>query len=211
MAMSKMKLASSLTYMRFLVGDDGRLLPGHASEDLRDFRFVELDRKSETERAAGWVEFCNAWGVDFRPGSYEAADNVSAFRLRIDTLRIPTTMLSAHVDRYVTLRCTLQNREKLSRREVEDVKVEVKRGLRAESLPTMALVPVVWDTEANEVRVFSGSSAVCTMFCELFEKCFNRQLTPVGLRTILALRGMPPEVIDGLSLLEPSRFNILQA
>ncbi|MBI5607515.1 MAG: recombination-associated protein RdgC [Deltaproteobacteria bacterium] len=205
-----MALASgSVSYLRFFVAPPPEGFERLYAEQLGALRFVEIDPRSEVEKVNGWVQFDDAFAGDFDPGTLVTPSGYLLFRLRIDTLKIPAGTMKAYVDQEAMNRCKAQNREKLSRKELDQLKLEVKKQLRLRSLPKLQLVDIAWNIQSGEVRLFSASKAVAAAFVELFEKTFQTNLQAVGLRSVLWLRGMNEAEVDSLSLLEPERFHLI--
>lgn len=205
-----MALASgSVSYLRFFVAAPPEGFERLFAEQLANFRFVEIDPRSEVEKVNGWVQFDDAFAGDFDPATLVTPSGQLLFRLRIDTLKIPAGTMKAYVDQEAMNRCKAQGREKLTRKELDQLKLEVKKQLRLRSLPKLQLVEIAWNVQTGELRLFSASKAVAAAFVELFEKTFQTPLQAVGLRSVLWLRGMSEAEVDTLSLLEPERFHLI--
>lgn len=131
-------------------------------------------------------------------------------RLRVDTLKIPAVTLKAYTDQAARERARKEGKDKLAKREVDVLKIEIKRGLRRRSLPRMTLLELAWNIGTGEVRLMSTSRASAELFTDLFEKTFGLKLTPVGLFNVLRLRGMADAEVDRLQGLEPERFHLIR-
>lgn len=205
-----MALASgSASYLRFLVGPPPEGFEAFAAEQLAGLAFREIDAHSDAEKSAGWVRFDDAFSADFDPATLISTSGYLLFRLRIDTLKIPGATLKAYVDEAARSRCIQQGREKLVRKELDVLKLEIKKQLRLRSLPRLQLCEIAWNIQTGELRLMSTSKALAEQFVELFEKTFQTTLQPVGLRTVLWLRGLSEAEVDGLAMLEPERFHLI--
>ena len=205
-----MALASgTVSYLRFYVAAPPEGFERVYADQLGASRFNEIDPRSEVEKSSGWVQFDDAFAADFDPGTLITPSGYLLFRLRIDTLKIPAGTMKAYVDQEAQKLCKTQNREKLARKELDQLKLEVKKQLRIRSLPKLQLIEIAWNIPTGELRLFSASKTVAGGFVELFEKTFQTQLQAVGLRSVPWLRGMSEGEVDSLSLLEPERFHLI--
>ena len=84
-------------------------------------------------------------------------------------------MASPDVDQAAREKAAASGVDQLSRRELDLLKLEVKKKLRLRSLPRMQLVEAAWQVQTGEVRLFSTSKTVATLFVDRFEKTFAPQ------------------------------------
>jgi len=202
-------LSGPVSYLRFVVPSPADGFENAFCEALAQHAFHEIDPASDVERAAGWVQFEDAFASEWDPQTLLHASGHLLLRLRVDTLKVPAGTLKAYTAREARDRCRELQRDKLAKREMDVLKLEVKQRLRKRSLPKMALLEVVWNLGTGELRLLSTSKAAATLFTDVFEKTFGLQIRPVGLLTVLWLRGMSEPEIDGLSALEPERLHLL--
>ena len=202
--------SGTVSYLRFVAAAVTEGFEERACEQLASKGFREIDPGSDEEQVEGWVRFDDAFAADFEPATLVTPSGNVLFRLRTDTLKVPAGTLKAYVDQAASLRAKAQGREKLSKKELDVLKLEMKKQLRMRSLPKLSLTDVVWNIQTGEVRMISTSKSVAGRFVDLFEKTFELSLRPVGLLTVLWLRGMSEEDIDGLALIEAERFHLIR-
>lgn len=202
--------SGTVSYLRFVAAPVTEGFEERACEQLASKGFREIDPGSEEEQVEGWVRFDDAFAADFDPTTLVTPSGNVLFRLRTDTLKVPAGTLKAYVDQAAGQRAKVQGREKLSKKELDVLKLEMKKQLRLRSLPKLSLTDVVWNIQTGEVRMISTSKSVAGRFVDLFEKTFEVSLRPVGLLTVLWLRGMSEEDIDGLALVEAERFHLIR-
>lgn len=198
----------SVSYLRFVVGPVPEGFEEPYCDMLAQHQFNEIDPRSDLEESVGWVRFDDAFSGEVDPRDLVSTSGHVLLRLRIDKLKVPAITLKAHIDKASRERAKELDRDKLTKRELEPLKLEIKKLLRMRSLPRMQLVEVVWNIGSGELRLMSTSKAVATVFVDKFEKTFAQSLQPVGLLTILSLRGLSDTDRDALSLLEPERFHL---
>ncbi|MFZ4578651.1 MAG: hypothetical protein ACOYOB_09695 [Myxococcota bacterium] len=198
----------TISYLRFVANGVPEAFEEAYCAALREHRFHEIDPNSDLERSTGWVQFEDAFSSDWDAGTFVTPSGHVLLRLRVDTLKIPAVTLKAYVEQAARERCAADKRDKLIRREIDVLKLEVKKGLRKRSLPRMQLLEVCWTIATGEVRLMSTSRAAATLFVESFEKTFHQELKPVGLLSVLWLRGMDDAEIDHLAGLEPEPFHL---
>ena len=170
--------------------------------------FREIQPHSEEEISAGWVRFDDAFESTWVPAEVIESSGVVVLRMRIDTLKIPAVTFKAHLIAVEKDRMKKLQREKFTKTEKDQIKVEVKKDLRVRSLARMQLIEAAWNIGSGELRLFSTSKSVAGAFVELFEKTFSLSLRPVGPITLLWLRGMSEEDLERLEMIESERFHL---
>lgn len=201
-------VSGAVSYLRFVANPvpDGFEEP--YCDMLAQHAFNEIDPRSELEESVGWVQADDAFMAEFDPRTLVTSSGHVMLRLRVDKLKIPAGTLKAYVDKAARETAVKAGRDKLNKRETDALKLEVKKSLRVRSLPRMTLLEVIWNVQTGEVRLMSTSKSVAAVFVDKFEKTFAQALQPVGLLTILWLRGMSEADRDSLALLEPERFHL---
>lgn len=178
----------------------GEALQGHA--------FLAIDPSSEQQEAVGWVRWDDALDTEFPNGPDVLSDDIVLLRMRVDTLKVPTVTLKAHVEHRIRHLRQQQGRGKLTRAERQQVTSEVKRGLRHDSLPKMGLTEAQWTMSTGEVRLFGTSKRTLALFIDLFEKTFALKLDGMGPRNLLMMRGMDDDDLERLEHTEPDQLHL---
>jgi DNA recombination-dependent growth factor C len=200
-------IKGSISYTRFFVW-------GELPEDLQDsfvrairkHTFVPLAVDSEEEEHFGWCSIHHPFDLEL---SYDKvfSNNYLNLALRIDRWRIPAPVFKAHFAEASQAYLEKKQREKLNRREKEDLKVLVTKRLRKQVLPTMKLVDLSWDLDANLVRFWSSTKKMHELLHELFEDTFDLKLVPAGPYTTAVRVGITERQARAMQQLEPSAFH----
>ena len=136
----------------------------------------EIDPSTDVEESAGW---CGFW--DDRPADPVQLDaGLVGFGLRIDTLKVPASLLATKTrDACEALAAELEV-EQLDKFQRDEVKVTQLRELRRRIPAKTTHVQVVWidDEGRDTIYLLTGSDQVATQFHELFEQTFDIALIP---------------------------------
>jgi len=147
---------------------------------LRQHAFLDIDDTAEMQ-AHGWVCFedmlDNQWlSAPPQKGSY------IVFSLRIDTRRIPASVIKKHLALAVRdekARLQEQNKNFISRERKKELKEQVLLRLRQRFLPIPGEFNVVWATDRNEVWFASTQTRPIDLFVEKFLQTFDLHLEPM--------------------------------
>jgi DNA recombination-dependent growth factor C len=137
-------------------------------------------------------------------------DRYALFSLRIDSRRVPTALLKAHVD--LKLRQLKEQKDlafigKEARISLQD---EVKVDLLRKVLPTPKVVEVAWDLKGGMLWTTASSSKSQSALIALFIKSFGCELQPLA-PLLLAGRVAPELSVDALMALDPLDLAIEEA
>ena len=195
-------LQGSISLKRFLV-----LGPVPSETDLqqglRENQFRPFEDGLEEERL-GWCDWRNPLILPPDPDGM-SLDRFALFTLRIDTRRVPPTLLKAHVD----LRAQQLLQEKglafLGREARTSLQDEVKVELLARVLPVPKMVDVAWDRKGGMLWTTASSSKNQGALISLFMKSFGCELQPLA-PLLLAARLAPDLPTESLMALDP--FNL---
>lgn len=185
----------------YLRGQLVGLLPAHPNlvERMREKAFRDIDPRSEIERTIGFCDFFDPMDIEMQRLSE------GRYGIRIDTLKVPGNVLKMRVDDRCKRRCAEQGREKLTRREKDAIKLEVKRELRLRTLPRTAHVQLI--IEPGSVRLFSTSQSVWADVIDLLEKALGMSLQ---------VRSLSPQNLaieqvgeDKFLTLQPERWHLV--
>lgn len=158
---------------------------------------------SEEERT-GWVDWRNLLITPPDP-DFLTNDRYALFGLRIDTRKIPTALLKAHID--LKLKTLMKEKDlafvsKEGRISIQD---EVKADLLKKVLPTPKVVEVAWDLKGGILITNASSSKAQSALVGLFMKSFGCELQPL-VPLPLALKVAPEIPTEVLLALDPIDF-----
>lgn len=192
-------LQGTLSLRRFLV-----LGPIPAEEDLleglRQDQFRPFADGMEEERA-GWCDWRNPL-ITPPEETWVSQERFAIFGLRMDTRKVPATLLKAHVD--LRLQKLMKEKDlafigKEARISLQD---EVKVELLKKVLPTPKVVEVAWDLKGGVLWTTASSSKTQSALTELFMKSFGCELQPLA-PLLLAGRLAPHLPVEALMGLDP--------
>jgi hypothetical protein len=196
----------SITYRRFRVLGDP---PEGYRQAYLDAIVVnahkEIEPESDDERAVGWVCVGDLLDLDFALEKIYFGD-VLALTLRVDTLRIPSSVLSIYLKRAEKEYMTSLGRERLTKADREEVADRVTKALRKRALPSIKGFDMAWDIQAGVVRLWTHNKATVDDFMALFQDTFGLRLMPRTPFTALSDIGMDEEQLERATALLPADF-----
>jgi len=192
-------LQGTLSLRRFLV-----LGPVPAEQDLLEGlgqdRFRPFEDGTEEERL-GWCDWRNPL-ICPPDEDWVVQERYSVFGLRIDTRKVPTSLLKAYVD--------LRTQELMKEKDLAFVGKEARTSLQDEIkvellrkvLPTPRIVEVAWDLKGGMLWTTASSSKAQGALTGLFMKSFGCELQPLA-PLLLAGRLTPHIPVESLMALDP--------
>ena len=200
-------LQGTVSLKRFLVlgpvPDPAELQAGLEQDQFRPF----LDGLEE-ERL-GWCDWRNPLITPPDP-DWVGQDRFAVFGLRIDTRRVPSALLKAHVD----LRLQALQKEKDLAFVGKEARIsladEVKVELLRKVLPTPRVVEVAWDLKGGILWTTASSAKAQGALAGLFMKSFGCEVHPLA-PLVLAGRLRPALPVDRLMALDPYDLDLGEA
>ncbi len=192
-------LQGTLSLRRFLV-----LGPVPAEEDLleglQQDQFRPFEDGMEEERL-GWCDWRNPL-ITPPEDAWVSQERFAIFGLRMDTRRVPATLLKAHVD--LRLHRLMKEKDlafigKEARISLQD---EVKVELLKKVLPTPKVVEVAWDLKGGILWTTASTTRTQGALTGLFMKSFGCELQPLA-PLLLAGRLAPHLPVEALMALDP--------
>lgn len=200
-------LQGTLSLRRFLVLGP---IPAEAEllEGLRQDQFRPFEDGMEEERM-GWCDWRNPL-ITPPEEAWVSQERFAIFGLRLDTRRVPATLLRAHVD--LRLQKLMKEKDlafigKEARLSLQD---EVKVELLRKVLPTPKVVEVAWDLKGGVLWTTASSSKTQGALTSLFMKSFGCELQPLA-PLLLAGRLAPHLPVESLMALDPLNLELEQA
>lgn len=200
-------LQGSLSLRRFLVLGP---VPGEQDliEGLRQDHFRPFEDGLEEERL-GWCDWRNPL-VCPPDEDWVVQERFAIFGLRIDTRRVPPSLLKAHVD----LRTQQLMKEKdlafVGKEARISLQDEIKVELLRKVLPTPKVVEVAWDLKGGVLWTTASSTKTQGALVGLFMKSFGCELQPLA-PLLLAGRLVPNIPVESLMALDPLNLELEEA
>lgn len=137
--------------------------------------FEPLVPDEEDEERIGWCAPGNVLDLELDQQKVIFNEYIT-LGLRIDKWRIPRTLFKAHFEEAVAEAKVRTGKEKLSKKEKDDLKFRVNKRLRKKVLPSMRQDDLSWNVDRGEVLFWNRSPRIKEELCELFEKTFGLRL-----------------------------------
>ena len=204
-------IKGSISYSRFFAWGE---LPEKFQErfvrSVKTRAFEPLNPQEPDDERIGWCSVEDPFDTDL---NHEAIFNNDYLNvaLRIDTWRIPGPIFKAHFGEAEREYLERKGREKLSKREKDDLKALVTRRLRKQVLPAMKVIDLSWHLDSGIVRFWSSASKMHERLHEIFEKTFKLKLVPESPYTKAIWLGATDRQVKAFTNLEISEFHGLRA
>jgi hypothetical protein len=170
--------------------------------------FTPLDPDEEGDESIGWCSIEHPFDLqlDLDRVLFNSYLNLG---LRIDKWRIPASLFKAHfVDAERRYLAEIQ-RDRLTKREKNELKVVVTTSLRRQILPSMKVVDLSWNLDAGILRFWSQTKRMLETLEEIFEETFEMSIVSNSPYTVAQQTGISQDVLATLDRLEPTPFHAL--
>lgn len=194
----------SMTYTTFHVR--GEVEAGFRDRFLKGIQreaFKELAVESEDEESVGWVAIEHPFDteLDYDKVFFNSYLNLG---LRLDRWRIPAPLFRAYFTDAERKYLAETGRERLSKRDKEELKAVVTLRLKRQSIPAMKVVDLSWNLDTGVVRFWNQSAKVHETLEELFEASFGLHLMRATPYVVAMQCGLDEARLDALLDLEPT-------
>lgn len=162
-------------------------------------RFEALDPDAEDEERSGWCVAGNPLDLDLRQEQV-IYNSVVVLGMRTDRWRVPRPLFQAHFREAERAALQRSGKEKLSKRDKDELKFRIHRKLRKRVFPSMRAFDVCWDLERQLVLFWNRSARVNETFSALFEATFKLQLDEespfMAARRLLEAEGRQSQLLE---------------
>ena len=200
-------LQGTLSLRRFLV-----MGPVPTEDDLMEGLRQDAYRPFEDgleEERMGWCDWRNPL-ITPPDEDWVGQERFAVFALRIDTRRVPSTLLKAHVD----LRLQSLQKEKDLAFVGKEARIsladEIKVELLRKVLPTPKVVEVAWDLKGGLLWTTASSGKAQGALTSLFIKSFGCEVHPLA-PLVLSGRLCPDLSVEALMALDPLDLELEEA
>ncbi|HDT11293.1 MAG TPA: hypothetical protein ENN58_00995 [bacterium] len=163
-------------------------------ESLERFAFKKIDPMDIRDESTGWVDAIMSF--DSKNYSSLMHDRFMIFALRTDKFSFSASQIRPHLEEAEHVFKIENNLDYIAAQQRKEIKEQVIKKLKMNSIPKVTITEVAWDMESNLVHLFSQSSQVVVRFTDIFEKTFE-----VNLETIELYDSM--KQIKGTGRIEP--------
>lgn len=168
----------AVTFSRFRVRAGAKGLPQDLSRSLgkalRSRAFEPIDRQTDEERAAGFVELEAEDGVEFRAGSLFRGEH-ALFAYRVDTLKVPSAQLQAELKKWQET-FEAENDRPPARAERTRAKTELRDMLRKRVEPSVRIHEVSWNLKTHDLSIWSSNRRAIEEVQLAIESLFDMNL-----------------------------------
>jgi recombination associated protein RdgC len=185
-------LSGAVTFSRFRAepakeapSDQKRWL----TKGLRSAAFEPIDRRSDDERASGFVELENQDSTEFSPGSFFYGEYV-LFGFRVDTLKVPGPVLKAELNKWATAFEKDKGRAP-SRGERAENRASIRQLLRNRAVPNTKVHDVSWNLKTQQVQLWAASRKTVDEILLALETAFEVKLLPLVPSAMATRAGVP--------------------
>ena len=171
-------IKGSVSYTRFYVW--GELEGSYQDRFLRSIKnrlFEPLVPQEPDDEHFGWVSMSDPFDVDLHRDKV-FLNNFLNLTLRVDRWRLPKPVFDALFAEAERQQLERKGRERLGRKEKEELRMTVAKRLRKQVLPAMKTSDMSWDLDAGIVRFWNNSTKMHELLFEIFEKTFKLKLIP---------------------------------
>jgi recombination associated protein RdgC len=183
-------LKGSLSYTRLFV--EGELPDDFRARFMRAIRLramKPLEADDDALERSGWCAIGEPFELELGYENVFYNDFVN-LGFRTDRWVIPSPLVRAKVKEAETIYLEKKARDRLTKREREELKEVVLRKLRKTFVPAMRVVDFSWSLDEGLVRFFSQSPRPIAAVSELFNKTFGLKLVPEAPYTLAARLGL---------------------
>lgn len=195
-------LSGALTFTRFFVR--GELPDDFRSKYLKNMRLRVLEPlrvdEEDTERV-GWCVLGRTHDLGL--------DHNNVFRdpylcvgLRMDRWKVPAGPLKIHLEEAIERRLAETGKDKLSKREKDELKARVSLRLKKKTLPTMRSHDLVWNLDTGVMLFWSQSARLHEELGALFEATFGLDIVAESPFVAAVECGLEENQLEALSTVD---------
>lgn len=173
-------------------------------ENIHLRRFTDLTIDGEEEETSGWCVAGNGLDLELRHEQV-FLNSYIVLGLRVDRWRIPRPLFKAQFAEAAAEHLARTGKDKLSKRDKDEIKFRVNRKLRKKFIPSMRVFDACWDLNRAELLFWCRSARTLDDLCAQFEKTFSLTLREASPYTV-ASKLLGPEPAENLCELEQTLF-----
>lgn len=197
----------TVSYTRFYVwGELEGSFQDRFMRSIRNRTFEPLVAQEPDDEHIGWCSIEDPFDLELTRDKV-FNNNFLNLALRIDRWRIPQPVFKAHFAEAERQHLERKGREKLNKREKDDLKVFINKRLRKQVIPAMKITDLSWDMDGQVVRFWNNSAKMHERLLEIFEKTFKLKLVPESPYSNAVRRGITEKQALSLVNLELSTFH----
>jgi recombination associated protein RdgC len=172
-------LRGSVTFTRFQVehaGDPPKNVRTWLTRALKARAFEPIDRTSEDDRSAGFVELENPEATEFSVSDLFQGER-ALFAYRVETLRIPARILKAELEKWMNA-FESENGRPPGRQEKAEQREHLRMKLRRRIDPSVKVTDVSWNMQTEQLQIWASSKGLVEEIQQLLEDRLELRLVP---------------------------------
>jgi recombination associated protein RdgC len=202
-------IKGSISYSKFYVNGE---LPDNYQEAFMEAlslrRFTPLVVDEDADVRVGWVAIERPLEPDVVFDHNDVFFNSYVnLAIRIDAWRFPGPVFKAAFAEAEKKHLAKKGREKLTKKEKEELKAVVGRKLRHQFSPTIKVIDLSWNLQSGVVRFWNQSGKAHETLFEIWEKTFPVKLVPASPYVAATYLGLPEPRVAALASVEQSVFH----
>lgn len=182
-----------VSFHRFRVDlgeDPPKDLKRSVQRGLRKKAFQPLDRQSEEDRSAGWVELENNDATEFGAAELQVGEYF-LFAWRVERLRVPTAVVKAELERWSTAFAE-EHGHPPRRSQLKEQREAITHKLKQRAFPTSRVYDVSWNLRSSEVEIWASGAKLVEEIHVAFDETFGFHLRPLTPGQIADAMDAPP-------------------
>jgi recombination associated protein RdgC len=191
-------LRGAVTFSRYRVEPAGDAPPADPRrwllKGLKARAFEPIDRRTEEERAMGFVELENPEATGFSAGSVYAGE-YALFGFRVDTLRVSAAALKAELAKWAQA-FEKENDRAPTRAETARSRTELRAMLRQRAVPSTKVHEVSWNQKTQQLQVWAASRKAVDEVAQAIEAALQVELVPLVPAAMAAQAGIAEDALS---------------
>ncbi|MBM4395440.1 MAG: recombination-associated protein RdgC [Deltaproteobacteria bacterium] len=173
-------------------------------------RITRIDVDVGHDKAAGFATWDDPLDTDFSPEKVFFGSLI-LFSYRTDKLAVPSSTLKLYVRQRVAQNLAATRREKLPKKERDELAEQVKTELLRRAVPTIGAWSVIWDQETGRIRLHTTSTAANDDFVARLRDALGVEVRPLNTVGVMESRLGEGELDQAYHLLPTSFLGIGEA
>lgn len=174
-------LRGAVTFSRFRAESSGDGFPQDLkrwlTKGLKAHAFEPIDRRSQEERAAGFVELENPEATEFPTGALFHGE-YALFGFRVDQLKVPASVVRSELNKWAATFTKEKGREP-SRVEKAEARGNIEQVLRNRATPRSKVFDVSWNLKTHQLQIWAASRKAVDEVLLAVEGALSTKLKPL--------------------------------
>jgi recombination associated protein RdgC len=163
------------------------------TKGLKTGAFEPIDRRTDEERAVGFVQLEDPESTEFSAGTVLHGE-YALFGFRVDTLKVPAPVLKAELEKWATA-FTKENERPPTRGEKAENRASIRHMLRQRAVPNTKVHDVSWNLKTQQVQIWAASRKMVDEILLAVETAFSVKLQPLVPVAFAARAGIPDDAL----------------